>query len=127
MYDKISEEHQNILCNILYRSLQRRTVKELEEGLQSQGWTERDVLQLQFEPIDFSAHIREGIDYLYYYYFKLGSSKYVMLRDITTETVQIRKVQPGQVAKEGNLILEVSDNQGLYPSPTRILQQSALR
>jgi len=109
MYDKIPEAYQNILCNILYRSLQRRTVKELEDGLQSQGWTERDVLQIQFEPIDFLAHVREAVDHLYYYYFRLGPSKYVMLRNMNTETTEIRKVREGQTASEGDLILAVSD------------------
>lgn len=109
MYDKISEPHQNTLCNILYRALQKCTVEELEKGLQSQGWTERDVLQMQFEPVDFSGRIRELVENRYYYYFKLSSTKYVMLRDMQAEITEIRKVDPGQIASEGELVLEISD------------------
>lgn len=107
MYDKITTQDLNILCNVLYRLLMKQNVGELEKGLGSDGITNLDMLKIKYESIDFTDDTRELIQNRYYYYFHLGNQKYSILYSLDTDTIIIRKAHIGIDAEEGEIVLEV--------------------
>ena len=108
MYDKINKGDVNIACNILYRALQKQTIKELEVGMSEQPWGELDAMQFVHEAIDFSAYTREAVDHLYYYYINFGQRKFGMIYDSRRDTIKVYRTPPGQDINKGDPIIEIS-------------------